>query len=112
VCLFKEVGVGFYYLKFDFLDVLNRILSLSLYKLSIAIDLIQKWSHGFNPIQPVGFFTPVWIALRYLSFEYMSSTWRVASMIGMVIEEDTTMSVLEDPKFCMAMDVEQGWTSK
>ena len=33
-------------------------------------------------------------------------------MSGMVTEEDTTVLVLEDPKFYMAVDVEQGWTSK
>jgi hypothetical protein len=113
IVLHKEVGCGYLYIRTDCEETTRRILGMSPHRLQAGTTLFYNWVPAFNPSKPVGLIVPVWISLRRIPLEYLDYARQLASQVGTVIGEDNRTSVNDDPRFCIALDVqEKFWLSK
>ena len=89
----------------------NHILVVALtpYKFSDSVAMFQSWVPGFDPRHPVGLTVPVWISLRLLPLEYLEFARTISGQIGRVLEEHEKVTVTQDPRFCVELEVDKGW---
>lgn len=73
-----NVGKGYFSLKGEDTDVLNKALMLSPYTSKWGTCMIQSWVPGFNPDNPSNLVFPTWVALRRLPFEHHDQALAIA----------------------------------
>jgi hypothetical protein len=111
ITLHKEVGWGFCYILLDSELTTRKVLALTPHKFSVETALFQSWIPGFDPRKPEGLHIPVWITLHLLPLQFMEYAKTVASYVGRVIEEDKKVTITQDPRFCVELEVDRGWIS-
>lgn len=70
---------------------------------------IHVWVPAFNPREPRGLLTPVWITLHMLGLEFANQTRFIAGAVGTVIDEDGDNKTRENHRFLVAIDIHSGW---
>ena len=106
-----NVGKGYFFLKGEDSDALNRALMLSPYKSKWGTCMIQSWVPGFNPDNPSNLAFPTWVALRRLPYEHHDQAIAIAQTLGEVIGIDTSNESARDPRFCVNLMVNKGWVT-
>lgn len=71
--------------------------------------LFQGWIPGFDPRRPTGLTVPVWITLRLLPLEYLDFAREIAGQVEKVLDEDHRVTVTQDPRFYVEMELDKGW---
>ena len=64
---------------------------------------------AFNPNRLLGVYIPTWISLTRLPLEYTKFAESIASVVGKVLWEDAFGDRNVHPRFCVDMDLTQGW---
>lgn len=87
------------------------MLSLTPHKFEEGTAIFHSWIPSFDPRRPIGLAIPVWILLRLLPLEYLDYARTIAGFVGRVVDEDPRVTVTQDPRFCVELDLKQGWIS-
>ena len=69
-------------------------------------------NHGWQGLAPTNYkeFLPIWFMLCFLPLEFFFSQI-IVKQLGRVLAEDIPSDATRDHKFCIAMDVIQGWVA-
>ena len=71
--------------------------------------MIQPWILAFNTPSHVGLNLPTWITLKQLPLDYLLSAELIARGSGEILGVDQVHVTAQFPRFCISLDVEQGW---
>ena len=109
--LCKNVEKGFFLLQGMDRDVLNNALMLSPFKSKWGTCMIQSWIPGFDPENPSKLAFPTWVSLRNLPHEHQDQAIAIAESLGEVIGMDTANENAKDPRFCINLEISNGWAT-
>ena len=79
------------------------------YKFPRGTTFYQQRIVGFTPNKPQGDFLPIWFTFRLLPFEFFPVSYSIAKQISQVLTEDIAPNATKYHRFCIAMDILQGW---
>lgn len=71
----------------------------------------QSWTQGFNPRSTRGLLTPFWISFPVLPLEYLKLSHLVAAQVGTILAEEINHNKVPPARYCMGVDITQGWIS-
>jgi hypothetical protein len=91
--------------------VTKKVLALTPHITPWGVCIYQGWTPGFDPDYPAGLLIPTWISLVKLPHEYKPIEGYLASTIGPIYTVDQANATLRDPRFCVGLDVSDGWPS-
>lgn len=111
ITLDKPAGQGFHYVKFDHIAAVGKATGLLLHRFPGGSAAYQPWQPSFNPKSPSGTFFPHWLSLVPLPLEYHSLLADLAGQLGQILAFDIPDPAFSTHKFCVALDLSQGWTS-
>jgi hypothetical protein len=106
-----HAGNGFFYLRTDCAATTQWLLVQTPHLFPGGTALYQPWVKGFNPSRPLGVYIPTWISLVGLPLEYIKFAGCIASVVGKVLWEEASASCDSPPRFCVGLDLTQGWIS-
>lgn len=71
----------------------------------------QPWIQGFNLRNSKGLLTPFWILFPSLPLEYLKLAHLVAAQVGTILAEDINHDRVLPARYCVGIDISQGWVS-
>jgi hypothetical protein len=107
----RNVGKGYFFLQSEDKDALHNALMLSPLKTKWGTCMLQSWIPGFNPDNPSNLAFPTWVALRRLPYEHYDQAIAIAGTLGEVIGIDTANDTAQDPRFCVNLNINEGWVT-
>ena len=105
--LHREAGWGFSYIRLDSPKTMHKVLSLTPHRFVDDTTLFRSWISSFDPRCLVGLAIPVWISLRLLPLEFFDYVRTVAAFMGRVIDKDPMITVTQDSRFYVELDLEK-----
>lgn len=99
----REIGNGFFQIITNAEASTQTILMLSPHLSKWGTCIMQPWVADFNPSKPIGLKLPVWITLKGVRDELLSSAQELAAGIGVVLGRHRNNSMSSDQKFCVAV---------
>lgn len=63
--------------------------------------ILQPWIPSFNPSKPIGTKMPIWLTLKAIPDEFMSSSLEIAQSLGIVLGKNRGNPNNPDQKFCI-----------
>ena len=111
IMLHKEARWGFSYIRLDSAATMRKVLSLTPHKFEKGMAIFHSWILSFDTRRLVGLAIRVWISLRLLPLEYLDYVCTIVGFVEKVVEEDPRVTVTQDPRFCVELDLERGWIS-
>lgn len=81
----------------------QKILMLSPHLSKWGTSIMQPWVANFDPSKPIGVKLPVWITLKGVRDELLSSAQELAAGIGLVLGRHQNNAYSMDQKFSVAV---------
>ncbi|KAG0623894.1 hypothetical protein M758_3G209300 [Ceratodon purpureus] len=106
-----DMSRGFIFLSTINVATTKMVLALTPHNTPWGICVYQEWVNNFNPDNPTGLRIPVWISLLKLPHEFKPLEGYVAASLGPVYMADSQNKHNRDPRFCVGLDLAQGWPS-
>ena len=106
-----NVRKGFFIIKGDNKEALNKVLMLSAFRSKCGTCLIQSWILGFNPQNTSNLAFPTWVSLRNKPFEHQDQALAIVGSLGEVIGVDMANDHAKDPRFCINLEMSKGWVT-
>ncbi|KAG0594516.1 hypothetical protein M758_UG084500 [Ceratodon purpureus] len=106
-----DMGRGFLFLSTPGVMVTKSVLALTPFATPWGQCIFQEWEPNFNPDYPKGLKLPTWISLTKLPHEFKPVEGLIAAILGPVYQADQHNYHLRDPRFCVGLDLTQGWPS-
>ncbi|KAG0575157.1 hypothetical protein KC19_VG322700 [Ceratodon purpureus] len=106
-----DMGRGFLFLSTPSVMVTKKVLALTPLPTPWGQCIFQEWEPNFNPDYPAGLKLPTWISLTKLPHEFKPVEGLIAATLGPVYQADPQNKFLRDPRFCVGLDLTQGWPS-
>ena len=106
-----DMGKGFLFLSTANTTVTKSILVLTPHQTPWGQCVYQEWVPNFNHDYPSGLRLPEWVSLMKLPHEFKPVEGLVAASLGPVYKADTQNKFLRDHRFCIRLDLTQGWPS-
>lgn len=88
---------------------MKKVLAFSPHMTPWGSCIYQEWTLGFCPDNPAGLLIPTWISLVKLPMEYKPVEGLIAASLGTVYATDSQNHKLRDPRFCVGLDLANGW---
>lgn len=99
----RAIGNGFFQIVTKSEATTQKILMMSPHLSRWGTSIMQPWVPDFNPNRPVGLKLPVWITLKGVTDELLSSAQDLASGIGVVLGRHRGNATSSDQRFCVAV---------
>jgi hypothetical protein len=107
--LHQKAGVGFYYVSTDSPWTTQHLLATAAHQVGAKMVIYQGWVPSFNPLKPYGILVPTWIILRFVLLEFIEMVQLIAGIVGRVLLADQASSKTPHLRFCVGLDLSQGW---
>lgn len=99
----RDLGHGFFQVTTKEEAVTQKVLMLTPHLSKWGTCIMQPWIPGFNTSRPTGTKMPIWITLKEVPDEYLSSALELAQSLGAVLGRHRGNSVNSDEKLCIAV---------
>lgn len=99
----RDLGNGFFQIISKAETTTQKILMLSPHLSKWGTSIVQPWIPDFNPQKPMGLKLPVWITLKGVRDELLSSAQELAAGIGVVLGRNRNNGTSSDQRFCVAV---------
>lgn len=107
----RRVNPQVVYVRTDGLETTNQLLTRAFHQFNGGTIIYQRWIKGFNPRIPLRLLWPMWISFPELPLEYQKLSRKIAEQVGLVLAVHDGVGFDSLPRFCVGIDVSQGWTS-
>lgn len=101
----RELGYGFFQIITEKEAITQKILMLTPHLSKWGTCIIQPWILGFNASRPTGTKIPIWITLKEVPNEFLSSALEMAQSLGTVLGRHRGNTTNSDQKFCIAVEM-------
>ena len=82
---------------------MQKVLMLTPHLSKWGTCIMQPWMPAFDASKPQGTRMPVWLTLKNVSEEFLSSAQEMAGILGTVLGRHRKNSVSADQKFCVVV---------
>lgn len=98
------MGYGFFQVITKEEAITQKILMLTPHLSKWGTCIIQPWVPGFNASRLTGTKMPIWITMKEVPDEFLSSALEMAQNLGTVLGRQRGKSTNADQKFCITVE--------
>ena len=95
----RDLGSGFFQITTNGATATQKILMLTPHLSQWGTCIMQPWIPGFNATRPTGMKMPVWITLKAVPDEFLSSSEDLAQSLGVVLGRHKGNAYTTDQRF-------------
>ena len=106
----RDLGHGFFQVTSKDEATTQKILMFTPHLSKWGTCIMQPWVPGFNASRPTGTKMPIWITLKEVLDEFISSAAELAQSIGSVLGKHRGNAANSDQKFCIAVQTGEPFT--
>ena len=99
----RDLGHGFFQVVMKEEAEMQKVLMLTPHLSKWGTCIMQPWMLTFDASKPQGTRMPVWLTLKNVPEEFLSSAQEMAGSLGTVLGHHRGNSVSADQKFCVAV---------
>lgn len=102
----------FFYLKCNSPETMKQILMQTLFRNGLGMSVFHPWVLASDASNLSRSQLPTWITIKKLPLEHMQLAHLVTAKVDVILGCDPENVTLRNPRFCVSVNVERGWTIK